>query len=86
MELLAPAIVTVLTLFAKWSFKKWGAEVGKITILFTAFLISFIAAVIVTQVDEQVWQKLLEVFAIQMAYYQVIFKMVVVPVLAKFKQ
>lgn len=83
MELILPAFVTLATVFVRWIVKQFGKEIGTAFTLIIAFLLSGILAFIYTQTDKVFWERLLEIFAVQMAMYKVIWQLIIVPVLSK---
>ena len=83
MELILPAFVTLATVFVRWTVKQFGKEIGTAFTLIIAFLLSGILAFIYTQTDKVFWERLLEIFSVQMAMYKVIWQLIIVPVLSK---
>ena len=83
MEYLLPALVTLITVFFRWAVKQFGMEMGKAVTLVLAFLLSGAMAFLFTQTDEMLRDQLVQFFALQMAYYEVLWKRVLMPVFNK---
>ena len=74
MEILVSALVVVANWVINKLGKKFGLEMGRALTLIVAFLLSGVAALIYVHLDPALWQKILQVFAIQMAIYEVFIK------------
>ena len=83
MEYLLPALVTLITVFFRWASKQFGTEMGKSVTLIVAFVLSGLGALVFTQTDEVFKDQFVQFFALQMVYYEVIVKRVLVPVFNK---
>jgi uncharacterized membrane-anchored protein YitT (DUF2179 family) len=83
MELILPAFVTLVTVFVRWAIKQFGKELGTAFTLILAFLLSGVVALIYTQTDKIFWERLLEIFSVQLAMYKVVYQLIITPVLNK---
>ena len=83
MEYLLPALVTLVTVFVRWATRQLGKEIGGAVVLVVAFILSGAAALIFTQTDENFRNQLIQLFGLQMVYYEVVYKRLILPSMGK---
>ena len=81
MELLLPAVITVITMFVAWVTKKLGVNLGRAIVLILAFILSFGAAYFYRVLPTGFWTELQLLFGTQMAIYEVLIKTILKPAL-----
>lgn len=87
MELLIPSIIVLVNLAVKKLIDKLGYEVGSAFVLLLVFILSAIAAAIYHFAGNlALWKEIGIIFASQMAIYEIVFKRVIQPILAKFSK
>lgn len=91
MELLIGAIITILTRFVKWLTKKLGGEMAGAITLLVAFIFSIVGVFIWKGLANGVnylkdWQIVVSLFGISMAWYEVVVKRILLPILKKVKK
>ena len=90
MELLLPAIITLLTQGFKWLVEKLGYVKAKTYTLLVAFVFSLIGTFVWKNLEGQVvWndvQSLVSIFGLAIGYYEIFVKRFLTPILNKFKK
>lgn len=81
MELLIPAIITVITAGVAWLTKKFGVNLGRAIVLILAFGLSFGAAYFYRVAPTGFWTEVQLLFGSQMAIYEVLVKTILKPAL-----
>lgn len=84
MEILLSAVVVLIAALVKWLTSRFGYEMARAGTLVLAFVLSGVAAYIYKTVDPHFWTELGKIFVVQMAFYEVIIKSVLLPVWEKF--
>ena len=83
MEILLSAVVVLIAALVKWLTTKFGYEMARAGTLVLAFVLSGVAAYVYKTVDPSFWAELGKIFVIQMAFYEVVVKSVLLPVWEK---